>query len=114
MADICPVFLKCCNFKGMVVLAREKLSDDQKRSIANVAPSGKLVEDIRIIANVKSKSTIYKAEREGRLLNRIDALEESNRKLVVENGVLRLLNDKLASGNGSLRQGHKKSAIFFK
>lgn len=52
-------------------MASEKLSNDQKRSIAKVNLYGELVEDVRIIAKVQSKSTIYKAKREGQLLNKL-------------------------------------------
>lgn len=91
-------------------MASEKLSNDQKRSIAKVNPSGELVEDVRIIAKVKSKSTIYKAKREGQLLNKLDSVEKSNRQLVTENEILKSLNNKLASENKSLKQ---QPIIFF-
>ena len=81
----------------MFKIAKEKLSDSQKKYIAKLNPSGKEVEYVRgIVGNVKSESTIYKAKREGRLLNYIEEVEKSNRELIVQKKILEESNKALA------------------
>lgn len=70
-------------------MAKEKLSEKQKKGIAALNPSGKAIDALSQITNV-CKTTIYKAKREGNLLNRIDAIEQSNRELIVQNQLLKM------------------------
>jgi len=86
-------------------MRKEKLSNDQKKGIAALNPSGKAIDALSKITKT-SKSTVYKAKREGKLLNHIDAVEQSNRELTVQNGLLKLA---LSSKNGKKSKG-KKSA----
>ncbi len=56
-------------------MANEKFTVKQKKCIAKVNPSGKDVEYLSVITET-SKSTVYKARREGNLLNQIEAYED--------------------------------------
>ncbi len=82
-------------------MAREKLSQNQKKGIAALNPSGKVIDILSQITNT-SKSTVYKAKREGILLNHIDAVEKSNRELAVQNQLLKMA----LSTKKSKRSGH--------
>ena len=64
-------------------MAREKLSDEQKKGIAALNPSGPAIKALSQITGVCS-STVYKAKREGTLLNQIDAAEKRIRELIVQ------------------------------
>lgn len=70
-------------------MAKEKLSKKQKKGIAALNPSGKAIDALSQITNT-SKSTVYKAKREGKLLNHIDTVEKSNRELTVQNQLLKM------------------------
>ena len=70
-------------------MAKEKLSKKQKKGIAALNPSGKAIDALSQITNT-SKSTVYKAKREGNLLNHIDTVEKSNRELTVQNQLLKM------------------------
>lgn len=70
-------------------MAKEKLSKKQKKGIAALNPSGKAIDALSQITNT-GKSTVYKAKREGKLLNYIDAVETSNRELIVQNQLLKM------------------------
>lgn len=52
-------------------MAHEKFSDDQKKCIAKLDPCGQNVDILSRLTRV-SKTTIYKAKREGNLLNKIE------------------------------------------
>lgn len=67
---------------------KDKLSNTQKQNIAKLNPSGKAVDFVSEIAKT-SKSTVYKAKREGNLLNKLEQAESENRQLVVENTILK-------------------------
>lgn len=83
-------------------MAREIFSDTQKKSMAKLDPHGRAVDLLSIITDV-SKTTIYKAKREGALLNMIDKIERKNRELVVEN---RLLQSMLSQKGNGQRKRH--------
>lgn len=70
-------------------MAKEKLSDKQKKGIAALDPSGKEIDALSQITGA-SKSTVYKGKREGKLLNKIDTVEKSNRELTVQNQILKM------------------------
>lgn len=82
-------------------MAKEKLSINQKMGLAELNPTGKDVDAVSKIAEV-GKSTAYKGLREGKLYKHIEAVEQKNRELFVEN---QLLKSALASKNNG-----KKSA----
>lgn len=71
-------------------MAREKFSDDQKRSMDKLNPTGKTVDLISAITKA-SKTTIYKAKREGALLTRLDKAEKEKRELEVQVQMLKTL-----------------------
>lgn len=71
-------------------MTKEKFSDSQKKSMAKLNPTGKTVDLISAITQV-SKSTIYKAKREGALLNRVDKAEKEKRELDVQIQMLKTL-----------------------
>lgn len=79
---------------------KDKLSKTQKQNIAKLNPSGKAVDFVSKIAGT-SKSTVYKAKREGDLINKLEQSELQNRQLVVENTLLKTAISK---------QSKKKSA----
>lgn len=83
-------------------MAKEKFSKKQKKAIADLNPAGKVIDLLSQITNT-GKSTVYKAKREGKLLNRIDTVEKFNRELMVENQLLKMAlskkNGKKSSGN---------------
>lgn len=83
-------------------MAKEKLSKKQKKGIAALNPSGKAIDALSQITNT-SKSTVYKAKREGKLLNHIDTVEKSNRELTVQNQLLKIA---LSSKKGKKSSGH--------
>ena len=83
-------------------MAKEKLSKKQKKGIAALNPSGKTIDILSQITNT-SKGTVYKAKREGNLLNHIDAVEKSNRELTVQNQLLKMA---LSSKNSKKSSGH--------
>lgn len=86
----------------LIFLAKEKLSNDQKKGIAVLNPSGKMIDALSKITKT-SKSTVYKAKREGNLLNQIDEIEKSNRELTVQNQFLKMT---LSSKKGKKSSGH--------
>lgn len=63
---------------------KDKLSKIQKQSIAKLNPSGKAVDLVSKIVGT-SKSTVYKAKREGNLLNQLDQAKQEIRELQVQN-----------------------------
>ena len=83
----------------MILARNPKFTDAQKRDIALLDPTGKAVDLISSIANT-SKSTVYQAKREGRLLNKIEQMDFKNRELIVQNGILK----------AALKQNNKKSS----
>ncbi len=83
-------------------MAKEKLSKKQKKGIAALNPSGKAIDALSQITNT-SKSTVYKAKREGKLLNHIDTVEKSNRELTVQNQLLKMT---LSNKKGKKSSGH--------
>ena len=83
-------------------MAKEKLSKKQKKGIAALNPSGKTIDILSQITNT-SKSTVYKAKREGNLLNHIDTVEKSNRELTVQNQLLKM---ELSSKKSKKSSGH--------
>ncbi len=83
-------------------MAKEKLSKKQKKGIAALNPSGKAIDALSQITNT-SKSTVYKAKREGNLLNHIDTVEKSNRELTVQNQLLKMA---LSSKKSKKSSGH--------
>lgn len=78
-------------------MAHEKFSDAQKKSMAKLDPHGRDVDLLSIITDV-SKTTIYKAKREGALLNQIEKIERKNRELIVKNQVLKTMLSQKGSG----------------
>ena len=103
--------------KRGVFMASEKFTEDQKRSIAKLNPSGS--EEIDSIAVVFGKpvcrTTIYKAKREGRLLNRIDEDEKAVRQCTFENKLLKIQVASLTLKDEALKQKRNgKPAIFFR
>ena len=83
-------------------MAKEKLSKEQKKGIAALNPSGKAIDALSQITNT-SKSTVYKGNREGKLLNHIDEVEKSNRQLTVQNQLLKMA---LSSKKGKKSSRH--------
>ena len=78
-------------------MSHEKFSNAQKKSMAKLDPHGREIDLLSIITDV-SKTTIYKAKREGALLNRIEMIEKRNRELIVENQVLQSMLSQKGSG----------------
>lgn len=68
-------------------MAKEKISDQDKRIIADMQLKGK---NIDLLANILkvSSSTVRKANREGNFLNKIDELERMNRQKDVQISLL--------------------------
>ena len=69
-------------------MAKDKLSNTQKKGIAKLNPQGRAVDAVAEITGV-CKATVYKAKREGKLLNHIDTVEQTNRELNVQNQILK-------------------------
>lgn len=65
-------------------MAKEKLSNEQKKGIAALNPSGKSAIDALSQITGVCNSTVYKAKREGTLLNQVDAAEKKIRELIVQ------------------------------
>ena len=84
-------------------MRKEKISKKQKRAIATLDPSGKIAIDAISDLTDTSPSTVYNAKREGKLLNQIDNLEKSNRKLTVQNTLLKMA---LSSKEAQKSSGH--------
>lgn len=85
----------------MILARKPRFTDAQKKGIALLDPTGKVVDLISSIANT-SKSTVYQAKREGRLLNKIEQMDSKNRELIVQNEILKAAlkqNSKKASGH---------------
>jgi len=62
----------------VIVLAREKISDENKRQIAKMNLHGSQFKSLSKILGV-SETTTRKADKIGSLLNKIDGLEYDNR-----------------------------------
>ncbi|MDE7224971.1 MAG: hypothetical protein K2O34_14485 [Acetatifactor sp.] len=83
-------------------MAHEKFSDDQKKCVAKLNPCGPNVELLSRLTGV-SKATVYKAKREGRLLNKLDRVEQEKRELIVKN---QLLQSMLSQKESKQRRRH--------
>lgn len=67
-------------------MKKEKFTDAKKKAIAKLNLSGKEIDYLSQVTEA-SKATIYKAKREGKLLNDIENLEKENcalRKFIVQ------------------------------
>ncbi|MFG6395055.1 MAG: hypothetical protein K1W24_12880 [Lachnospiraceae bacterium] len=98
-------------------MAKEKFSDDQKRSIAKLNPSGlEQIDSIKVLFDKPvCRTTIYKAKANGNLLNRLDDAEKARRKCTVENELLKIQVTSLTLENEFLKQKRSgKPAVFFK